>query len=331
MQRTKLFCSSFSVKPLFPTQPCCSFNQRTTLFRKTFTRQQQQQQHGTSATYNRPKLFAPFCFTVGVGGFSFGACAIVQYERTRNHSTLRNHWDNFKKRTSRMQKEFDLRERTKQWWDGLGEARRMAAVLIGINVAVLGAWRVASSRGFMERWFTHSPSDGRVAPLLLSCFSHMEVWHCGANMYVLWSFAPLIHEIMGSEQLAAFYITGGCFSSLASHYFKVASRAGAVASLGASGALLAVLAACCVKRPDAQLQIIFLPFLTFSAQAGLMGVIALDVCGLLFKWRLFDHAAHLGGNLFGCWYVTYGHTYLWDQRAPLIRKWHEMRKSWSDD
>jgi rhomboid-like protein len=30
-----------------------------------------------------------------------------------------------------------------------------------------------------------------------------------------------------------------------------------------------------------------------------MGVVALDVAGLVFKWTMFDHAAHLGGVLFG--------------------------------
>ena len=149
-------------------------------------------------------------------------------------------------------------------------------------------------------------------------------------MYVLWSFAPLIHQIMGSEQMVAFYVTGGCISSLASHYFKVASRVGSP-SVGASGALLAVLGACCISRPDAQLQIVFLPMVTFSAQTALVGIIVLDVCGLLFRWRMLDHAAHLGGALFGCWYATYGHKYTWDQRAPLVRKWHEFRKSMDDE
>merc|ERR1711962_393125 len=203
----------------------------------------------------------------------------------------------------------------------------MAAILIGMNAAVLGARKVAACQRFMGRWFMHSPTNPRSAPLLLSCFSHKEIWHLGANMYVLWSFAPLIHEIMGSEQLAAFYITGGCLSSLASHYFKVASRSGHLPSLGASGALLAVLGACCTKRPDAQLQIIFLPMFVFSAQTAITGMIALDSCGLLFGWRVFDHAAHLGGTLFGCWYALYGHKYTWDQRASFVRKWHEFRKS----
>ena len=32
---------------------------------------------------------------------------------------------------------------------------------------------------------------------------------------------------------------------------------------------------------------------------ALIGIIALDTAGILFRWQLFDHAAHLGGVLFG--------------------------------
>ena len=45
--------------------------------------------------------------------------------------------------------------------------------------------------------------------MLLSCFSHAEIWHLGANMIVFWSFAPLIHHLLGTEQFVGFYVTGG--------------------------------------------------------------------------------------------------------------------------
>ncbi len=66
-----------------------------------------------------------------------------------------------------------------------------------------------------------------------------------------------------------------------------------------SGAILALLAYTCMKVPDARLQIIFMPFFDFSAKQGIYGVLAIDILGLLLGWRIFDHAAHLGGSLFG--------------------------------
>lgn len=32
---------------------------------------------------------------------------------------------------------------------------------------------------------------------------------------------------------------------------------------------------------------------------GLKGLMALDTIGILLRWKIFDHAAHLGGALFG--------------------------------
>jgi len=54
-----------------------------------------------------------------------------------------------------------------------------------------------------------------------------------------------------------------------------------------------------MKIPDEELCIIFLPMITFSAQSAIFGILAFDTIGLLARWRLFDHAAHLGGTLFG--------------------------------
>ena len=42
-----------------------------------------------------------------------------------------------------------------------------------------------------------------------------------------------------------------------------------------------------------------MPFFTFSAEQAIYGLIAFDAIGLLLRFRLFDHAAHLGGSLFG--------------------------------
>uniref|UniRef100_A0A3B3DP11 rhomboid protease n=1 Tax=Oryzias melastigma TaxID=30732 RepID=A0A3B3DP11_ORYME len=74
-------------------------------------------------------------------------------------------------------------------------------------------------------------------------------------------------------------------------------------SLGASGAVMAVLAAVCAKVPEAKLGIIFLPMFTFSA----------------------GNVTHLGGALFGVWYVAYGHKLIWRKREPLVKLWHDIR------
>lgn len=54
-----------------------------------------------------------------------------------------------------------------------------------------------------------------------------------------------------------------------------------------------------MKAPDARLSIVFFPWFQFSAENGLYGIILFDLVGLCIGLRLFDHAAHLGGALFG--------------------------------
>ena len=77
-----------------------------------------------------------------------------------------------------------------------------------------------------------------------------------------------------------------------------------------SGAILAVLSSCCIARPDLQLMIIFLPFFTISAGMALKAIILMDSAGLLLGWRFFDHAAHLGGTLFGMYVTLFGKKYM---------------------
>lgn len=66
-----------------------------------------------------------------------------------------------------------------------------------------------------------------------------------------------------------------------------------------SGAILGILASTCIEQPDIKLMIIFLPFFSFSSATALKGLILIDSLGLILRWGFFDHAAHLGGTLFG--------------------------------
>ncbi|XP_021574551.1 presenilins-associated rhomboid-like protein, mitochondrial isoform X3 [Carlito syrichta] len=113
-------------------------------------------------------------------------------------------------------------------------------------------------------------------------------------------------------------------SNFVSYVCKVATgRYGP--SLGASGAIMTILAAVCTKIPEGRLAIIFLPMFTFTAGNALKAIIAMDTAGMILGWKFFDHAAHLGGALFGIWYITYGHELIWKNREPLVKIWHEMR------
>ncbi|XP_057230223.1 presenilins-associated rhomboid-like protein, mitochondrial [Malurus melanocephalus] len=272
------------------------------------------------------RLVKPFLFAVGFTGSAFGSAAIWQYESLKSRvqtyfEEARTDWMD----KMRPQKRGDFRKQVNSWWNNLTEGQRTVTGIIAANVFVFCLWRLPGMRRIMFTYFTSNPSSRALcSPMLLSTFSHFSLFHMAANMYVLWSFSSSIVSLLGCEQFIAVYLSAGVISTFVSYVAKMATGR-FEPSLGASGAIMTVLAAVCTKMPDAKLAIILLPMFTFTAGSALKAIIAFDTAGLALGWRLFDHAAHLGGALFGMWYVTYGHELIWKNREPLVKAWHEMR------
>ncbi|KAM3604528.1 uncharacterized protein V6R79_012607 [Siganus canaliculatus] len=292
----------------------------------------------------RPNLFKPLMFTVGFTGCSFGAAAILQYETLKSRvqsakeqeeeenlvkgSQDMAYWHEWWNQLSGFQRQLILMmSMVDDFWSSLTEGQRTVTGIIAINAVVLCCWRIPAMQRSMIKYFTSNPaSKTRCLPMVLSSFSHYSIIHMVANMYVLWTFSSGIVSLLGREQFLAVYMSAGVISTMVSYMCKTATRR-LHPSLGASGAVMAVLAAVCAKVPEAKLGIIFLPMVTFTAGNALKALIAIDTAGLILGWRLFDHAAHLGGALFGIWYVAYGHKLIWRKREPLVKMWHDLRSS----
>jgi len=228
------------------------------------------------------------------------------------------------------QKKDHFRNQLNQWWNSKSEGFKLFSAIALVNGIVFIGWKVPRLQNFMLKYFmTHTNTKSlKCWPMLLSTFSHYSPVHLIINMIVIKSFSDIGVHLFGTEQFLALYLSSGVISSFASYFYKVmVVRSGS--SLGASGAILGILASCCVARPDLQLMIVFLPFFTISAGMALKGIIMLDTAGLLLKWGFFDHAAHLGGALFGVWYTTYGQNIIWDNRKEVIRIWQQIRNLFS--
>uniref|UniRef100_A0A8C2ZVK4 rhomboid protease n=1 Tax=Cyclopterus lumpus TaxID=8103 RepID=A0A8C2ZVK4_CYCLU len=284
----------------------------------------------------RPTLFKPLMFTVGFTGCSFGAAAILQYETLKSkvqnakdeeeRPTGMAYWHDWWNQLSGFQQQLILlMSVSDEFWSSLTEGQKTVTGIIAVNVVVLCCWRIPSLQRSMIKYFMSNPaSKTQCLPMVLSSFSHYSVVHLVANMYVLWTFSTGIVSLLGKEQFLAFYLSAGVISTMISYMCKTATGR-LHPSLGASGAIMAVLAAVCTKMPEAKMGIIFLPMITFTAGNALKALVAIDTAGLILGWRLFDHAAHLGGALFGIWYVAYGHKLIWRKREPLVKLWHDMR------
>ncbi|CAB0036197.1 unnamed protein product [Trichogramma brassicae] len=157
------------------------------------------------------------------------------------------------------------RSNAKEWWMNLSEGQRMFWFICYANALVFVAWKIPSIRPTMLKYFATNPvSNVTCLPMVLSMFSHFNLWHLAANMYVLHSFSTAAVGYLGKEQFLAVYLSSGVMSSFVSNAYKILlNRHGF--SLGASGAIMGILAFICTQFPDTKLSIIMLPQFTFSA------------------------------------------------------------------
>lgn len=274
------------------------------------------------------KLWKPLCFTAVVGSGSFVCATIWQYENVRAKALSSLRKPGFiSDKLLGVRKQASWRNDMNTWWNSLTEGQRLFFPICLANCLVLLAWRVPQLQGTMVRYFCSNPASRIVCwPMVLSTFSHYSALHLLANMYVLHSFSSGAVASLGKEQFLGVYITAGVISSMSSYFHKAVMKQSAL-SLGASGAIMGILGYVCTQYPDTKLHIIFLPFFTFAAGTAIKVIVAVDAAGVLLGWRLFDHAAHLGGATFGIAWSYWGNAHIWQKREPLLRWWHELRST----
>lgn len=289
------------------------------------------EQYIESGPLHSSGLIKPLIFTVGVSAASFVGCFIWEYENLRSHasSLLRRPGTWLSSQQKKVLAQFNKNEPgpIKKWWNSLKDSEKVFYPILATNVLVFGAWRVRSLQPYMVKYFCSNPSGRAIClPMILSTFSHYSALHLAANMYVLYSFMPAAIASLGKEQFTAMYLSAGVISSFASFLFKVVANQPGL-SLGASGAIMSVLSYVCVQYPDTKLSIIFLPMYTFAAGSAIKVIMSVDLAGVILGWKFFDHAAHLGGALFGIAWCYWGNTHIWGNRDKFLQYYHNLRKT----
>lgn len=142
--------------------------------------------------------------------------------------------------------------------------------------------------------------------LITSMFLHGSAIHLLGNMMFLWVFADNIEATVGNLTFLLFYVVGGVVASLAHVYFNINSE---IPSLGASGAISAVLGAYLIMFPHSRIKtivflIIILRRVTMSALAFLGIWIAIQIFSTVQSMGMTESTgtawfAHLGGLAFG--------------------------------
>ena len=123
--------------------------------------------------------------------------------------------------------------------------------------------------------------------LVTSQFLHGSLVHIAGNMLFLWIFGNNIEDRFGRLAFLAFYLVGGVVAGLTQVVIDPAST---VPTIGASGAIAAVLGAYLVLFPGARVTTAI--FLIFFYQ--LIEIPAIFVLGFWFALQLFDGIGSLG-------------------------------------
>src|SRR5271169_3458260 len=141
--------------------------------------------------------------------------------------------------------------------------------------------------------------------ILTAMFMHSSWSHILGNMVFLWAFGPEIEDAMNPLRYLAFYFAGGLVSMLAQ---VAVSPSSTVPSLGASGAIAAVMGAFLVTYPRDEIRALLIIFVfvrvTFIPAALLIGfwfLTQLVNVGSVATVQTggVAYLAHVGGFVFG--------------------------------
>ena len=183
---------------------------------------------------------------------------------------------------------------------GLGTA----ATLFGVTIVVslLGLYvapQIIERNLFRPYWFQRR---GDYWTALTSGFVHADLTHLLFNMITFYFFAFQLDRTIGRMRLLALYLFALVLSNLGT-FLKQRNNPD-YASLGASGAITAVLFAFVVYYPTSSFYLLFLPL---PIPATIFAVVYLG-----FTWYLarnsrghINHDAHLDGALTGLVFVAF--------------------------
>ena len=145
-----------------------------------------------------------------------------------------------------------------------------------------------SKLAFTPAVFLAAPANlGNIGTIFTSMFLHAGFLHLAGNMLYLWIFGDNVEDRMGHIPYLLFYLAGGVFAALAHAFINPAST---LPTVGASGAIAAVLGAYLVFYPRSRVQ-------TFIPIGYFMTLKTLPASLLLAFWfvlQLFNGVLSLG-------------------------------------
>ncbi len=129
--------------------------------------------------------------------------------------------------------------------------------------------------------------------LVTHMFTHGGWGHILFNMFALWSFGTTLERVWGPKKFLIFYLTCGLAAGVAQLFLSDAP------AVGASGAIMGLLAAFGYLFPNTELLVFPVPF-PVKAKYFIAVIAAIDLFGGVYSTGSnIAHFAHLGGLLMG--------------------------------
>jgi membrane associated rhomboid family serine protease len=180
--------------------------------------------------------------------------------------------------------------------------------LLIINVVVwLTAFMIPPLERFFALWFSVFPANIvmslEVWRLISYQFLHGDFWHIFFNMYFLFIFGPMLERLWGSREFLKFYLICGAMGGVLYTLLVFTGVLPAFALVGASGAILGLIAAGAVLFPNVQIYMMFIfpmPLKIFAIICACLSI------GMFFRYENpGGQAAHLAGMAAGVVYVLW--------------------------
>ena len=153
--------------------------------------------------------------------------------------------------------------------------------------------------------------------LISSGFMHANFAHLAFNAFTLWSFGSGLEQAMGPGRFLALYSVGLLVSD-AGTWVKHRNDPN-YASLGASGAILAVLFASVVYFPTSSIAFMLIP-VPIPAPLFAVGYLAYTWYASRFMRGRVNHDAHFSGALAGLAFVALTDPGAWQRALALLHR-----------
>lgn len=177
----------------------------------------------------------------------------------------------------------------------------LVILVITVGLSLLGLYsspKIIERNLFRPYWLTRRKQYDTV---ITSGFVHADLMHLIFNMVTFYFFAFALERWIGSVRFALLYLIG-LLVSHAGTYYKHKNNP-EYASLGASGAISAVLFAAIVYNPHTSLFIIPIP-VPIPAPLFALGYLAFSYYASKNPHGRINHDAHLGGAVAGLLFVA---------------------------